>query len=591
MLPSTFSNNIPSPSGFAPNMLTMVLNDPGPIPDPANPGQMIIDPHYDSDFAVSPWTLHYTPGQVTYADTPIVPVGAFATVPPGATLQSAPPVGTPIIASVERKLGPGEFAAPVLCTETVEPIELILRKLDYNVREVGQQTGFGNDEGTVQIVDPATGTTYPLEILSWASDKVKVEVLPEVIEQLVTAGVTAGPLMLTRGDNGLSTEWSLTLHLRDCTVDPPIVVAQDGTGNFTTIQAAIDDLNTVVGDLIMVRPGIYNENVILYKEVTLQGSGSYATIINAVPVPFDRLDDWHARIWNCSAPIRSWPTRIRGSWCSATPSRRRSSPASRMPASTASAIIGAISGGGIYLDTDAVEVEISNNVLTGNQGTFGGGITVGTPDTGLTYNNDAVHIHHNYITKNGGVQGGGGINLYTGADSYLVEHNFISANFSRFTGAGINHVGLSDGGVIDRNQILFNEVQFGGLLEGAGDGAGIYLGGEIVGGEGAGDVTISNNLIQGNLTGSGYGGGIMTFAFNSAGGSRPPIACSCSTTSSSTTWPAWPAAGYTCPKPCMPTSSTTPSSTTTPPPRRPWPSRPAPSTPPRNRPAWSLPAR
>ena len=35
LVPSTYSINIPMPSGVSPNMLTTCMNDPGPIPDPA----------------------------------------------------------------------------------------------------------------------------------------------------------------------------------------------------------------------------------------------------------------------------------------------------------------------------------------------------------------------------------------------------------------------------------------------------------------------------------------------------------------------------------------------------------------------------
>ncbi len=48
----------------------------------------------------------------------------------------------------------------------------------------------------------------------------------------------------------------------------------------------------------------------------------------------------------------------------------------------------------------------------------------------------------------------------------------------------------------------------------AGDGGGIYIGGNAAGGTGTGNVTVNGNLIQGNLTGSGSGGGIHVFAAN-----------------------------------------------------------------------------
>jgi len=49
------------------------------------------------------------------------------------------------------------------------------------------------------------------------------------------------------------------------TVDPA------GGGDFTTIQAAIDDVNTVAGDIVVVKPGTYVENIdLMGKAITLR---------------------------------------------------------------------------------------------------------------------------------------------------------------------------------------------------------------------------------------------------------------------------------------------------------------------------------
>lgn len=54
-------------------------------------------------------------------------------------------------------------------------------------------------------------------------------------------------------------------------------VKQDGSGDYTTIQAAIVAANT--GDIVDIAAGIYNENVDLYKGVILQGAGQSQTEI------------------------------------------------------------------------------------------------------------------------------------------------------------------------------------------------------------------------------------------------------------------------------------------------------------------------
>ena len=55
-------------------------------------------------------------------------------------------------------------------------------------------------------------------------------------------------------------------------------VKKDGTGTHTTIQSAIFD--AVDGDTVNIGPGTFNENVELYKSISLVGSGKDITVIN-----------------------------------------------------------------------------------------------------------------------------------------------------------------------------------------------------------------------------------------------------------------------------------------------------------------------
>src|SRR4030042_1036008 len=148
----------------------------------------------------------------------------------------------------------------------------------------------------------------------------------------------------------------------------------------------------------------------------------------------------------------------------------------------------AASGGAITVNGFAHYLQISNNRLINNAGTYGGGIRLGTP--GLTdptcgpadycsNGNDNITIHHNQILMNGSVgatTGGGGIAIHNGSTDYEVTDNYICGNFSTSKGAGISHVGLSDGGVIARNQILLNESSFNSIQ--GGEGGGIIIRGE-----------------------------------------------------------------------------------------------------------------
>lgn len=524
LLPSTYTVNVPSPTGVSPNMITLILNDP--YKADGTP-----DLYHDPDYAVTPWTFNYMPGATTYLDTPIVPVTAFTTSE--VRLDTGPADGTPMIHSVTTQDQPG---GPLICTNAADRAITINAPLGGTItvrnplypnqsteplvtRDVGFDTqGTGQDTGSVTL------DGFELPVVSWNN---------LTIVATVPAGSTTGNLMVTRR-NGLTSEVGVTLTiLGDCTglvhtVVPAVVpVPPDQPG---PIQAAINVADP--GDIILVGPGEYNENVIMYKPVRLQGAGAGA-FINANPTPVERLQAWHARLDDLGAqeliaylldnPFSGGEAPgifIVGETPFGEGQFLNEGNPFTVPGQAAIdgfTISGSKAGGGIFAISGAKGLVISNNNITNNQGNYAGGIAIGTPGTGEDFdaNNDNVVIHCNKIHRNGGIQGGGGIALNDGSEGYLVEGNLIIGNFGRFNGGGIQHRGLSGGdNVIRKNRILFNEVFFGALLALAGDGAGIYIGGDAAGGRGSGSVTIDGNLIQGNLTGSGNGGGIRAFAMN-----------------------------------------------------------------------------
>jgi pectin methylesterase-like acyl-CoA thioesterase len=70
-------------------------------------------------------------------------------------------------------------------------------------------------------------------------------------------------------------------QLDECTVSAAsadIFVDWNGTGNYTTIQAAID--NATVGDTIYVWDGEYHEKIIINKTLTLIGNGTWYSQYN-----------------------------------------------------------------------------------------------------------------------------------------------------------------------------------------------------------------------------------------------------------------------------------------------------------------------
>jgi len=540
LLPSTHSVHIPMPSGVSPSMMTACLNDPGPIPNPAydpatNPGvpPTIIDPNYDRRFSGLCYTLQYMPGATTYLDTPVVPIAAFT----GSSnpVDCTQPTDSPLIHSVSGPNGIGAYVEPGETLTIVAAGDQEVPNPAYDPvsapnRTIVRHYGFGNAPGTV-----ALGGT-PLTNVIWSDG---------IITATVPAGAVTGQLQLTRAD-GVSAPGAATV-----TVGPlpaGISMHQVFPSNVlgaTPIQDAIDLAGP--NDLILVAPGTYNEQVIMYKPVRLQGSGAYSTVINAIKMPDSKLQQWREKLYTLYQagafdllpdqlplidPASNVPLvlpngegagiTVLGKNSGAKSLRFRSVEPARIDGLT---ISGADHGGGIFLNGYARYLEISNNRIVGNHGVFAGGIRVGhadlTTQVGTVYTdamNQQLTVHHNEIIMNGSLSGPGGIALYTGADRYTVSANYICGNIAQgIGGGGIGHLGLSNRGNISDNTIRFNQAYNPGK---AISGGGIYVAGQAtLGGAnavtpGSGKVTIDSNLIQGNQSGSGEGGGIRTDRVN-----------------------------------------------------------------------------
>jgi hypothetical protein len=552
LVPSTINAAVPMPSGFAPNIITLVLNDPT-MPDPANPANRVPDPYYNPGFVTAPWSLHYYPGTYLYADTPIVPIAAFITSTNG-MMDVNPPTGTPVIKNVTTETAGTVFPGPWLQDPTgVVVIESLgtLNLPDPTCVMVGcdktitRDYGFGTTAGSVTLTRN-DGSVVPLELevdaSSWTDARIRARI------PVGTTLPLEGRLMITRAAGGAQTPMGVTL-----TVDPTLTLATSASPGSassprvrlvtpvdpvvnplaTPIQDAIDAANR--GDLIIVpmAPWEYAENPILNKAVRLQGAG-VATVINGnAATTSDRLAYWHAKANTVFSAYGGDPYRGAGEAGVITvvgnadfnPTTPRRGPSVSYPVRIDGFTLkGSIAGGGISVYTAANNLRISNNRITGNKGTAAGGISFGLRDVvGTVFNNTNAVIEFNQIVQNGSDMGPGGIALYTGQYGYKVCNNYIVGNFTMAAGAGIGHDGCSPGGLIANNVIAYNECFKGVVGPGvpvSGEGGGIYIAGELLTAPagttvvGAGSVTIINNLIQGNLAGSGDGGGIRVAAFN-----------------------------------------------------------------------------
>ncbi len=535
LVPSTWNANVPLPSGYSPGMITTCMNDPGPIhanlSDPSSP--LITDPQYNPMYSNFCYTMQYMPGTTTYLDTPVLPTAAFAS---GYNpVDCAFPDGTPAIKQVNGE-GDGPFITPGGArTLTITAMGLTpvpnpayegpaATTAPFNQKTINRDLGFCGAQGPCAPM-VKIGNVSATSVSATATE----------ITAIFPANVTTGELVITRNDNGRSTVNSVTVTVESA--QPKRVPSQ-----YPTIQAAIDAATP--GDLIMVSPGTYEELVVMWKPVRLQGSGAGSTIINAAKYPAEKLDAWRTKVLDLfnAATIDLLPGQNgvdgapiigpgllgteEGAGITVLAKNTANGPTSfRTHASRIDGfgVTGGDGGGGIFVNGWAHFLEISNNRVFGNSGLYHGGVRVGHPFLlDLTGNgpfgfNSNVNIHNNAITTNGSVEGsaGGGLSLCTGTDNYNVKSNFICGNFSGGDGGGIGHTGLSNGGVIANNQILFNQNYNQSLNV---SGGGIFIGGDTpVGGGrtlGSGTVTIDANLIQGNHAGAGHGGGIRTQQVN-----------------------------------------------------------------------------
>lgn len=511
MAASTYSANIPNPSGYSPAMYSVCLNRAGTVEHP--------EPYRNMAYGEICATLQFMPGTTTYADTPVLPNGAFSAGynPPDCT----PPSGAPVIRSVTNGLvGPaGGIVRMTSLGQTQVPNPAWRgpgAAAPYDREFITRDYGFGTGRGTVKLGN----VTLPIQ--TWSDGTITAR---------VPVGTAPGAYQLTvTNAAGVATIAAVTVTVGN---EVPTFVPPGGS-----IQAAVDAAPP--GGLIVVPPGVYQETLVLWKPVRLQGAGAGSTVIDARPQPSRTLEAWRTKVAGLVSnglvdllpgQVTNLATMFGGGVF-----------ANEMGAgilvlakdgvwdTTESRIDGftirnASVGGGVVVNGYANNLDISNNYITSNGGWLGGGVRVGDPLLSGAGNgpygwNPNVHIHHNLITSNGATadqSGGGGVTLSTGSDGYEVTDNVICGNLTTGSGAGIGHLGLSDNGRIAHNLIAFNQDINPTFTQ---SGGGIYVGGLVPAPPattvGAGDVTIERNQIQGNTAASGHGGGVRVEYFNGA---------------------------------------------------------------------------
>jgi hypothetical protein len=313
---STWEVNPPNPTGYAPNMMVVCMNDPG---DAAAP-----DPLFNPQYSQFCYEIPFMPGQTQYMDTPVVPTSAFA----GAGYNNPDcnyPDATPAISEVDGD-GVGPWVSAAGHTLTIKALGdqqvynngysgPLTTTAPFNQKTITRHYGFGSQPAGCPSTGACPNVTIggiPLNDVSW-NDGVITGSVPANIpacniqQQIQYSKLTAaakalcGQLVITAG-NGKQSIDTVTVTVGG--------KAPTHIGPADSIQTAIDQ--AAPGDLLMVDPGLHQEMVIMWKPVRLQGVGAVSSVINANTHPAGKIDAWRQRI-NCLFGLALNGTPISGS--------------------------------------------------------------------------------------------------------------------------------------------------------------------------------------------------------------------------------------------------------------------------------------
>jgi hypothetical protein len=526
LLPGAQTGNCEAAIGLCPATYLFVLNDPG---DPARPNATF-RPNLSTESRV----VEVMSGTTTRLDTRLAPIA-----------------GRPCADYV----GPEFFAVDRVAVRSsgTEADRLVtISGVGFGDERVNPD--FRSSPGGIALV-PSGGARQALPAdayVSWSDTEIKVTVPQSIGSAPLAPGpyqllVTAPPTGV--GRDAVTAPTGITLHWLGAGYDLPRRYVDGGSGSdaktglesapFKTIQRALDA--SPAGTLIIVKPAIYRENPIVYRRVKLQGFGPGG--INGARLSLDPGGDSRRRVpgtvidaafFNSDPALRSrWDARlarIEKAGLITHPDRgnksvpkgagitvvAKSGAFTRGPRRTqidgfaihsARTDARGVGGGGIFVNGFGSNLKLSNNLIAGNQGQFGGGIVVGLPYRGssgaASNGNDGVAISYNRILGNGGSRFAGAVGIYNGADGYTFNNNHVCSNLSRGRGAGFSHYGKSEGGQIVENTFASNDAVDGG--------AGVSIAGQVPlhGGEraGTGAVDVARNYFSSNQA-RGDGGAV-----------------------------------------------------------------------------------
>jgi hypothetical protein len=207
--------------------------------------------------------------------------------------------------------------------------------------------------------------------------------------------------------------------LTDTTTTPPAAIDWSTAPQDARAQHSVDVWQVIANQLFPNTPATDNKLVTEGQDVTVlaeAGQPEYGP--NAHPV----LDGFGVQ---ASVTINT-PANVNAS------TGQRTGPAGGADATQ---------GGAIFLNGHDDSTQVTNNVIDGNQGSYGA-IRVGSPQLDNQHNWN-VEFGNNQIIANGGNNLGGGMAIFNDAGGYNVHDNLICGNQSAEYGGGMSQYGLS----------------------------------------------------------------------------------------------------------------------------------------------------
>ena len=518
--PSTGTYNCPVPAGPCPNMYRFVGNDPG------QPGHL--NPDYNPRFRTIAASFQGWPGLFTVTDEAPTQVANTALAPD--TTQANP---------TQCDLG---AAFPQLFSVSRPYVRQATPSDNRTVTVRG--INFGSTPGTLKLGTTTVATS------AWTDTSLTFT----VPDTTALRGARTLQITTSAGHTGYNT---ITLQVLGRSTDANSAtsprLAEVGPGKtYATVQAALEAARPTSSTrywLVVVWPhaetadsprGEYTENVVVHHRVRVQGVGPGGFTATGEHVPGSIIDglgfnpdnaqgaSWISLVGSLrytgdqqvpdgavvtflddpNGPSGGYDPALDG--FTLTGGVQLDFPTNvnavtggvRTPYGATGALV--TQGGGVYVHHGVQNLSVTDNMIQGNGGSYGGGVRVGTPY--LNGNNDNFTLARNQIRDNGGTNLAGGIGIFAGTNGYAVTDNAICGNFSAEYGGALTAFGWqgTTGGRISRNRVWFN-----GSYD---EGGGVMVAGELPANAnnlspGTGPVSIDHNVISTNIA-SDDGGGI-----------------------------------------------------------------------------------